>query len=324
MEHQKKQKKEQSFLASTSEFVILLLIVFLIRTFGFGLYQVPTGSMEHTLLIGERFFADKLSYVFRSPRHGEIISMNAPDFNYSEKPLINMFQRYVWGPSNWTKRVIGVPGDTIKGVIENGKPVIYRNGQKLDEWYINQYPLIRVLREDMAHVRAHVESTLQGIHQGRILDHSTIDRYIKQYARSKATYLSYDPAVSFTDQPFYRIQEDRVVRDDLGNAELLMPGMAVPSRDNKMAVEGNRNYWDGSDVFQVTLAEDQYWCMGDNRLYSKDSRFFGPFNGYQIHGRIIFRIWSIDSDESWWIVDLVKHPVDFWKRIRWNRFFQTV
>ena len=53
----------------------LLLIVFLVRTFVFGLYQVPTGSMETTMLVGgKRFFADKVSYLVRKPERGEISS----------------------------------------------------------------------------------------------------------------------------------------------------------------------------------------------------------------------------------------------------------
>ena len=52
--------------------------------------------------------------------------------------------------------------------------------------------------------------------------------------------------------------------------------------------------------------------------------FLDLFKQKQIHGRIIFRIWSIDSDESWWIVDLIKYPIDFWKRVRWSRFFQII
>src|SRR4030095_10404314 len=97
--------------------------------------------METTMLVGERFFADKLSYNFRKPYHGEIIAFNDPEFTYAEGYFHNLFHRYVWGPSNWTKRVIGIPGDTIMGCIEDGKPVVYRNGEKLDEAYINKYPL---------------------------------------------------------------------------------------------------------------------------------------------------------------------------------------
>jgi len=81
---------------------------------------------------------------------------------------------------------------------------------------------------------------------------------------------------------------------------------------------------EGCDVFDITLKADQYWLMGDNRRGSHDCRFFGPIERRLIHGKIIFRIWSIDSDESWWIVDLITHPVDFWSRIRWDRFFQVM
>ena len=75
------------------------------------------------------------------------------------------------------------------------------------------------------------------------------------------------------------------------------------------------------DEFDVTLGENQFWMMGDNRLGSYDSRGFGPVESKMIHGKILFRIWSIDSNEGWWIFDLIKHPIDFWKRVRWSRFF---
>jgi len=68
------------------------------------------------------------------------------------------------------------------------------------------------------------------------------------------------------------------------------------------------------------LGVDEYWCMGDNRLGSLDCRFFGPIKEQEIHGRIVFLIWSIDSNEAWWIVDLIKHPINFWSRVRWSRF----
>src|SRR5438128_7914663 len=108
---QQKVNKKQSLRAQISEFAFLLLIVFLIRTFGYGLYQVPTGSMETTMLVGERFFADKLTIWFNPPKRGEIIAFNDPRYNYSNNIFANWFQRYMWGPENLTKRVIGIPGD---------------------------------------------------------------------------------------------------------------------------------------------------------------------------------------------------------------------
>ncbi len=321
---QHKNKKQQTWLESITEFCFLLLVVFLIRTFGFGLYQVPTGSMETTMLVGERFFADKLSYNFRSPRHGEIIAFNDPSFRYSTNSLMKLFQKYVWGPSNWTKRVIGIPGDIIRGTVEDGKPVVYRNGEKLDEPYINAYPLISVYKQDLADIYETIEAEIQKAARGYRIDKSRVAEYVEQRLEHEKLHRSYDSTVAYDQQPFYDLQEDRVVRDKEGNVELRIPGMPLPLKNSKTAPDEMRNNWNGSDVYYIKLGADEYWCMGDNRLGSHDCRFFGPIKQEEIHGRIIFRIWSIDSDESWWIVDLIKHPINFWQRVRWSRFFQIM
>ncbi|HEX4069436.1 MAG TPA: signal peptidase I [Candidatus Babeliales bacterium] len=324
MSHDHKVKKQQSWSSSITEFLFLLCVVFLIRTFGFGLYQVPTGSMETTMLVGERFFADKLSYNFRKPRHGEIISMNDPEFKYSKNPAMNLFQHYVWGPSNWTKRVIGLPGDTIKGVIEDGKPVVYRNGEKLHESYINTYPLIRSFKQDPAVLMQQIQQEIQQNTRGYKVNQDAVDLYVAQRLAYETCPRSYDPTVAYDQQPFYRIYKNRVIRDEDGNPELTIPGEPLMPKNGKLTPDETRNNWNGSDVFYIKLGQDEYWGMGDNRLGSHDSRFFGPIKEREIHGRILFRIWSMDSDESWWIVDLIKHPIDFWSRIRWSRWFDFV
>ncbi|HZW61848.1 MAG TPA: signal peptidase I [Candidatus Babeliales bacterium] len=313
--HSKKQST--GFWASVKEMAWLLLIVFLIRTFGFGLYQVPTGSMETTMLVGERFFADKFTYLFCDPQRGDIISMNDPVFEYSSNPIIRSYQEYVgwpiwpWGPANWTKRVIGVPGDHVKGVIEDGKPVVYLNGVKLDEPYLNKYPLLMMFN-----------------------------------ASGREEWRSYVPDKPFNDQPYYRVNERSIIHSyqlKRFNDEYLeflvrnyttitAHGLLLHEPQKPISAEsGTRHvgkdgvsYWTDSDEFDVKLGTNQYWLLGDNRRGSHDCRYFGPIERRLIHGRILFRIWSIDSDESWWIVDLIKHPIDFWKRMRWSRFFQMV
>ena len=75
-------------------FFVILPIAFVIRTFGFGLYQVPNGSMETTLLVGERFCADKLSYWFRKPKQGQIIAFDDSTYHYSSNKIVNLWQRY--------------------------------------------------------------------------------------------------------------------------------------------------------------------------------------------------------------------------------------
>jgi len=294
-----------SFLSSVAEIAILFFVVFLIRTFFFGLYQVPSGSMEATMLVGERFFADKLTPYFTEIKRSEVIAFNDPTFEYSENGLVRLFQDYVWGPSNWTKRVIGVPGDHMKGTIEDGKPVVYRNGKKLDEHaYTNPYPLIKVWTVDPEEVSTY----LQNGKARRVWD--------------LIVPKSFDPHQPLENQPLYRIKKERVVIEET-EPGVLFPGTPIRAAV-KQEYEAGESYWSGGDEFDVVLGPNQYWVMGDNRLGSKDSRVFGPIDRRLIHGRIKYRIWSIDSDEAWWIWDLIKGPADFWARVRWKRFLQRV
>jgi signal peptidase I len=302
------------------ELFLFLGIVFLVRTIGFGLYQVPSGSMETTMLVGERFFADKFSYWLRNPRRGEIVAFNAPPiyFHYARNPLLWLFQMYVWGPVNWTKRIIGVPGDVVRGIIEDGKPVIYLNDKKINEPYVNAYPLLVVWKDDPVKLRHRLDAAIE---QARMRgeNEQALQTIRRRYLLGKTELRSFDPTQSFDEQPFYTLRADRVGRRRDNTLDIRYPGSAVTRK--KKRYQTGTSYWDGSDEFYVTLGANQYWVMGDNRLGSKDSRTFGPINGSFIHGRVILRIWSLDSDEVWWFLELIKHPIEFWKKIRYNRFF---
>ena len=265
--------------------IIILPLVFIVRTWFYGLYQVPTGSMETTMLVGEGFFADKLSVWFKSPKHGDIITFNDPGYPYSDNKLTELFQRYVWGPTNLTKRVIGVPGDTLKLTLEEGKPVIYRNGKKLDEPYLNKNPLVAVFDADAS--------------------------------RDKLTWKSYDPNYTYKNQPYYRtnakeVKYGRMYAKRCGEEDLRYPGAPYIERGKIM------------DIQEVKLGPDEYWAMGDNRRGSHDSRSWGPVKEKYIHGKILWRLWSFDTNQSWILFDLLRHPIDFWSRVRWSRFLQPV
>lgn len=328
-------RKQQSLGATIKEVTLLLLIVFVIRTFGFGLYQVPTGSMETTMLVGERFFADKFSYLFSAPKRGDIIAFNDPQYAYSTNRVKRLIEDYVWGPSNWTKRIIGQPGDTVRGTVEDGKPVVYLNGEKLDEPYLNQYPLLALYSTDINTVVANAQNDAARQAARGLIDKNSIESYISYYMLSAINWRSYDARLAPDRQPFYRFTPGQVVRFA---QESSFPGSVI--KDGKMVKEPNvpvehdvpavgarkapDRQWGSSDEFNVKLGADEYWLMGDNRRGSKDSRFIGPVTRRFIHGRILYRIWSIDSMEAWWIYDLIKHPISFWQRIRWNRFFQRI
>lgn len=266
--------------------LVIVPVVFLIKTFVFGLYQVPTCSMETTMLVGERFFADKITPYFWVPKRGEIISFNDPTYKYSKNRLVNLYQQYVdWNVVNWTKRVIGIPGDHIEGKIEDGKPVVYLNGKKLDEPYLNKYPIMSVYKPELG---------LSGL--------------VRR---------SYDPNVSYKNQPCYCFNplEVKLGKKYVGNDNIYYPNTPAYDYNGKCL-----------DIYDVKLGSSEYWLMGDNRQGSSDSRSWGALNTSKVawHGRILLRIWSLDSDSSWWFIDLIKHPIDFWSRVRWSRFLQVL
>ncbi len=317
-------KTPQSFFEQVKQIAFILLVVFLIRTFIFGLYQVPTGSMEHTMLVGERFFAEKFSYLFTKPKRGHIISLNSPLYEYSDNKFKRLFEEYVWGPVNLTKRVIGVPGDTLVGKIEDGKPVIYLNGNKLEEPYLNNYPLIAVWKSKPSDVVKNINEEAISLLSQNQLTPAQFEQFMQSRLNQSIVKKTYDPAKPYNNQPFYRIEESNIYKDQNGYPLIEQPGSIITEPHGSNEPPMDQNYWDGTDVFHVVLGPQQYWLMGDNRLNSGDSRMFGPVDQRLIHGRILFRIWSMDSSEDWWILDLIKHPIDFWTRIRWNRFLQMV
>jgi len=72
-----------------------------------------------------------------------------------------------------------------------------------------------------------------------------------------------------------------------------LPGETIEGRDGHIVVNGVelvepylRPGRQSSAFIAVTVPADSYWLLGDNRLDSKDSRFYGPFPRSAIVGRV--------------------------------------
>jgi signal peptidase I len=103
-----------------------LLIALVIRTLLFQPFNIPSGSMEPTLLVGDYLFVSKYSYGFS--RYS--IPFAPPLFSgrfWSGQPDRGDIVVFRHGPDDFIKRVIGLPGDRIQladGVVSiNGTPV---------------------------------------------------------------------------------------------------------------------------------------------------------------------------------------------------------
>jgi signal peptidase I len=122
----KEEKKKETPMEFISSMAAVLVVGLFIITFNIQAFEIPSSSMENTLLIGDHVFVDRITIAppthwapfvhYRQIRHGDIIVFLSP-----QTPGL-----YV------VKRVMGVPGDHLH--LRGG--VVYRNGEPLKEPYV--------------------------------------------------------------------------------------------------------------------------------------------------------------------------------------------
>ena len=119
------------------------------------------------------------------------------------------------------------------------------------------------------------------------------------------TYTEGDYGYSFiiTRKLGIRRFDTAVIRADSSDREKFLvkrviglPGETIEYRNNQLYVNGE--YVEEpflKDVttqdLTVTLAEDEFYCLGDNRNVSRDSRYYGPFKGESIVSTHLFVIY---------------------------------
>jgi signal peptidase I len=102
--------------------VVAVILTLLLRAFVIDSYQIPTGSMEPTIEIGDRLFAEKVSYYLGGPAQGDIVTFY--DLSPDEEGRILI------------KRCIATGGQTVD--LMDGKVVV--DGIILDEPYTHGLP----------------------------------------------------------------------------------------------------------------------------------------------------------------------------------------
>ena len=126
-EEDEKEKKQGGLGKEIFEWVKIVvsaaLIAFVLNTFIIANSEVPSGSMENTIMTGDRVIGSRLSYRFEDPKRGDIAIFRFPD---NEKIY-------------YVKRIIGLPGETVD--IVDGKVYINGSDEPLDEPYIRE-PMI--------------------------------------------------------------------------------------------------------------------------------------------------------------------------------------
>ncbi|MFN3162066.1 MAG: signal peptidase I [Pseudohongiellaceae bacterium] len=119
--------REPLVIEYAKSFFPVLLIVLVLRSFLVEPFQIPTGSMIPTLEVGDFILVNKYAYGVRLP----VIGTKIIDVDDPERGEVMVFippheNKY------YIKRVIGLPGDTLRYENKN----LYINGELIDKEYV--------------------------------------------------------------------------------------------------------------------------------------------------------------------------------------------
>lgn len=161
-------KDEGGFLETVKTVFFAVLIAFGVRTFAFEPFNIPSGSMIPTLLIGDYLFVSKFSYgysrytvAFGAPLFDGRIGGDGP-----ERGDVAVFKLPSDPSVDYIKRVVGLPGDTVQVV----RGVLHLNGEAVKRERVEDF----VTRDGLGRqikIAQYVE-TLPGGRSHRILEES--------------------------------------------------------------------------------------------------------------------------------------------------------
>ncbi len=257
----------QKFLEFIKNLLFAVIAALIIKTFLIETSRVPTGSMEKTIMVGDFLFVNKFIYgsssprnipftnielpyfqlpAVRNPEHGDIVVFEFPGGRDELKPK---------EISNYVKRCIGLPGDTLE--IKN--KVVYINGKR-------------------AHIPPHIQYLMDYIlPKGQ----TQPDIFPKGSGWNKDNY-----------GPLVIPKKGEIVKLTPQNIEKWRTLINRNYGKNVVSVRGNQVFIDNKPAETYTVPQDYYFMMGDNRDDSFDSRFWGFVPREKIVGQAFMIYWS--------------------------------
>ncbi len=259
---------KQKFWEFWKNLLFAAVAALLIKTFLIETSRVPTGSMEKTIWVGDFLFVNKFIYGSSSPRNIPFTNISLPYFQMPalrepKQSDIVVFEfpgdKDELAPveiSNYVKRCIGVPGDTIKIVDE----VVFINGKEAPRAQQIQYD---------NDIRPITDIEPRIFPKGSSFNED-----------------NYGPVVV--------PKKGDVINLTLDNVEQWRTIIDREFGKRVVTVDGNQIMIEGKPVKSYTLKQDYYFMMGDNRDDSLDSRFWGFVPRDKIIGEAFLIYWSWD------------------------------
>ena len=137
----------QEIISWVEVIVVAVVLAWFLVSFIIINATVPSGSMENTIMPGNRLFGLRLIYTFGEPKRGDIAVFKYPvndalvDELGKDKDGKAFLKQNKIKRVNYIKRVIGLPGETVE--IRDAKIYINGSEEPLDESYLKEEWLVK-------------------------------------------------------------------------------------------------------------------------------------------------------------------------------------
>lgn len=263
----------------TGTIIIVLLVIFFVAQ----AFVIPSGSMIRTLLIGDHLFVKKFAYGVPTPHipfleiplvpnhDGHLIDGERP-----QRGDIVIFRYPLNEKVHFVKRCVATTGDEL--FFHNQDLYIHpKEGNEYAKTNFKGYEVVSIGG------KLWVKNPYQKEHKGIHYENQKISAKDGDIGLDKRFY---DPAAFYAD----RVGSEPVFET---------PFSMLEAEDVRL-----RKYFFGP----ITLGEDKFFMMGDNRDNSADSRYWGPVSYSQVVGKPWFIYFSWDDNYL----------------VRWDRVGKTI
>ncbi|MGP1931204.1 MAG: signal peptidase I [Arsenophonus sp. ET-DL12-MAG3] len=251
-----------SFFNACSSIFPILAIVLVIRSFFYEPFQIPSGSMMPTLLVGDFILVEKFAYRLKDPiTQTTLLKTGKPKrgdiavFKYPKNPNLN-----------FVKRIIGLPGDKIIYDPEQKELRIYPNCL-----ISNNFQLLPIIYSSLKKSEWVLFFNINSILENQ-----------------KGSYQI--PLNKSVPNNALRQGEKIEKLGDINYKILVIPQVYTQSHYQQFGLPNNE--W--------IVPSKHYFMMGDNRDNSADSRLWGFVPEDNLVGRAIIIWFSFDKHENEW------------------------
>ncbi|KFA59652.1 S26 family signal peptidase [Gilliamella sp. Choc4-2] len=265
--------KPKGWIENLASFFPVLFVVFIIRSFLIEPFQIPSGSMMQTLLIGDFIAVQKYSYGLRDPiTNTVLISTGHP-----KRGDVAVFKHPDGSQLDLIKRVVGLPGDKIVYLVKEKKVIVYPACQ------INDTNCTAQKEEPLdLHYSELRQSNWKEVHQR---SKSNPNFYTLQQYKDRG----------ITDSDSLITFNMKIRQETLGNKvhDILIT----------QGTYEDPNYFyhqKGQPIATWVVPQGHYFMMGDNRDNSGDSRYFGFVPESNFVGKAVAIWMSFEKQPNEW------------------------